>query len=140
MHHSSMPWEISLLHFLSWNFISFLLKEPIIVQNFRLSTAQMKFHQICTLIGYFCWEYIKLQLKKIWRSNVSWYERVVKNLKRNLFFVPKMTIVWWILIRALKSLKNLRHDWSLLSKVYNVWPKKLQGSIFHGNEESCKIC
>ena len=134
-----MPWEISLLHFLSWNFIWFLLKEPITVQNFRLSTAQMKFHQICTLIGYFCWEYIKFQLKKLWRSNVSWYQRVVQNLKRNLFFVSKMTIIWWILTRALKRLKNLRYDWSLLSKVYNVWPKKVLGSIFHDNEESCKM-
>ena len=34
------------------------------VQNFRLSTAQVKFHQICTLIGSFCWKYKKIQLKK----------------------------------------------------------------------------
>ena len=134
-----MPWEISLLHFLSWNFIWFLLKEPITVQNFRLSTAQMKFHQICTLIGYFCWGYIKFQLKKLWRSNVSRYQIVVQNLKRNIFFVSKMTIIWWIFIRALKCLKNLRYDWSLLSKVYNGWPEKVQESIFHDDEESCKM-
>ena len=39
-----------------------------------------------------------------------------------------MTRIWWILIRALKSLKNLHFDWSLLCKVYNVWPKKVQRS------------
>ena len=50
--------------------------------------------------------------------------RVVQNLERNLFFVSKMTRIWWILIWALKSLKNLHFDWSLLCKVYNVWPKK----------------
>ena len=128
MHHSSMSWEISLLYFFSWNFIWFLQKEPTTVQNFRLLTAQVKFHQICTLIGYFCWKYIKFQLKKVWRKYVSWYQRVVQNLKKNLFFVSKMTRIWWILIRALKSLKHLHFDWSLLCKVYNVWPEKVQRS------------
>ena len=139
MHHSSVSWEISLLYFFSWNFIWFLQKEPTTVQNFRLLTAQVKFHQICTLIGYFCWKYIKFQLKKVWRKYVSWCQRVVQNLKKNLFFVSKMTRIWWILIWALKSLKNLHFDWSLLCKVYNLWPKKVQWSIFHGTEESCKI-
>ena len=50
--------------FFGWNFIWFLQKEATTVQNFRLLTAQMKFHQIRTLIGYFCWKYIKFQLKK----------------------------------------------------------------------------
>ena len=109
------------------------------MQNFRLSTAQVKFHQTCTLIGYFCWKYIKFQINKVWRSYVSWYQRVVQNLKKNLFFFSKMTRTWWILIRALKSLKNLHFDWSLLCKVYNIWHKKVQGSIFHDTEESCKI-
>ena len=139
MHHSSVSWEISLLYFFSWNFIWFLQKEPTTVQNFRLSTAQVKFHQICTLIGYFCWKYIKFQLKKVWRSYVSWYQRMVQNLKRNLFFVSKMTRIWWILIRALKSLKNLHFDLSILCKVYNFWPKKVEKSMFHDTEESCKI-
>ena len=83
---------------------------------------------ICTLIGYFCWKYIKFQLKKVWRKYVSWYQRVVQNLRKNLFFVSKMTRIWWILIRALKSLKTLLLDWSLLCKVYNVWTKKVQSS------------
>ena len=53
------------------------------MQNLRLSTAQVKFHQICTFIDSFCWKYIKFQLKnykrvmshdteescKIWRKN-----------------------------------------------------------------------
>ena len=139
MHHSSVPWEISLLYFFSWLFIWVFQKQPTTVQNFRLWTALVKFHQICTLIGYFWWKYIKCQLKKVWRSYVSWYERVVQNLKRNLVFVSKMTRIWWILIWALKSLKNLHFDWSFLCEEYNVWPKKLQRSIFHDTEESCKI-
>ena len=34
-------------------------------------------------------------------------------MKKNQFFVSKMTRTWWILIWALKSLKNLHSDWSL---------------------------
>ena len=67
------------------------------------------------------------------------FMRVVQNLKRNLFFVSKMTRILWILIWTLKSLKGLHFDWSLLRKVYNVWPKKVQRGIFHDTEESCKI-
>ena len=59
------------------------------------------------MIGYFSWKYIKFQLKKVWRSYAWWYLRVVQNLKRNLFFVSKITRIWWFLIQALKSLKNL---------------------------------
>ena len=65
--------------------------------------------------------------------------RVGQNLKKNLFFVSKITRIWWILIWALKSLKKLHFDWSLLCKVYNIWPKKVQWSIFHHTEESRKI-
>ena len=124
MYHSSMSWEISLLYFFSWNFIWVLQKEPNAVQNFRLLTAQVKFNQICTLIGYFCWKYM-FQLKKVWRLYISWYQRVVQNLKKILFFVSKMTRICWILIQALKSLKQVHFDWSLLCKVYNVWSKKV---------------
>ena len=120
MHHFSMLWKISLLYFFSWNFIWFLQKQPTTVQNFILLTAQSKFHQICTLIGYFCWKYIyKVSAKKIWKKYVSWYQRVVQNLKKNLFFVSKSRI-WWILIRAIGSF--------CATKVYNLWPKKVQRS------------
>ena len=47
--------------------------------------AQVKFHQIYTLKAYFCWKYIKFQLKEARRSFVSWYQRVVENLKKNFF-------------------------------------------------------
>ena len=97
------------------------------MQNFRLLIAQVKYHQICTLIGHFCWNYIKFQLKKVWRKYFSWYQRVVQNLKRNLFFVLKMIRTWWILIRALKCLKICTLFGSFgATYIYNVWPKKVQ--------------
>ena len=65
--------------------------------------------------------------------------RVVQNLIRNLFFVSKMTRIWWVFIWALKSLKNLHFDWSILCKAYNVWPKKVKWSIFHDTQQLSKI-
>ena len=65
----------------------------------------------------------KISAAKVHRSYISWYWRVVQNLKKNRFFVWKMPRIWWLLIQALKSLKNLHFNWYLLSKVYNDWPK-----------------
>ena len=41
------------------------------VESFRLLTAHVKCYQICTLIGSFCWKYIKFQLKK-YRGIISY--------------------------------------------------------------------
>ena len=49
-------------------------------------------------------------------------------MKKTQFFVAKITRIWWIFVQALKGLKNVHFDWSLLCKVYNVWPKKVQRS------------
>ena len=59
------------------------------MQNFKLSTAQVKLHQICTLIGSFRWKYTQFQLKKykgvmfhdtevlceIWRKTVLLFQK-----------------------------------------------------------------
>ena len=62
--HPSVSWHITSPKFSSWNCTWFGPKEHIKVQNFLLWTFYVKFHQICTLIGYFSWKYIKFQLKK----------------------------------------------------------------------------
>ena len=74
------------------------------VQNSRLSPAQQVspnfyFDRLLLLQAY------KISDKKVQRSYVSWYWRVMQNLKKNRFLVSKMTRIWWILIRALKSPK-----------------------------------
>ena len=63
----------------------------------------------------------KNQAKKVHSSHVSL-------LWRKIFSISKMTRIWWILIRALKSVKNLHFHWFLLCKVFKVWPKKVQRS------------
>ena len=70
----------------------------------------------------------KISAKKVQRSCVSWHWRVMRNLKKNWSVVSKMTRIWEILTRALKSLKNLHFHWFLLWKVFIVWPKKVQRS------------
>ena len=140
MHHSSMLWEISLLYFFSWNFIWFLQKEPTTVQNFRLLTAQVKFHQICTLIGYFCWKYIKFQVKKVWRKYVSWYQRVVQNLKKNLFFCFKNDKNLVNFYSSTKKSKKIAF-WLVpfFAKYTKFDLKKYRGNIFHDTEEPYEI-
>ena len=57
-------------------------------------------------------------------------------MKENWFVVSKMTRIWWILIRALKSPKNLHFDMSF-PVIFDL--KKSSGVIFHDNREWCKI-
>ena len=60
LHHSSVSWEITLLCCFNWNFIQFRQKKSITVQNCRLSTV----HQMCTLIGSYCWKYFRFHVKR----------------------------------------------------------------------------
>ena len=78
----------------NWIFMWFLQKEPTKEQNVRFLTAQVKFHQICTLIGYFCWNYIKPQLKKkeglflmIPKSGAQFEEKLIFCFKNDKNFV-----------------------------------------------------
>ena len=78
------------------SFVLFLLKAYLIfsliifsakVQNFRLSTAQVKFHQICTLISYLFRKYIKFQLKN--NGEVIMKPKSDKRFEEKLIFCLK---------------------------------------------------
>ena len=139
MHHSSMSWEISLLYFFSWNFIWFLQKEPTTVQNFRLSTAQVKFHQICTLIGFFCWKYIKFQLKK--------YRGVVSHDTEDWCKIWRKTDLlfqnWQEFGEFLSEHSKVSKICTLIGSLHEKYVmfdlKKYRGVIFHDTREWCKI-
>ena len=48
----------------------------------------------------------KVSAKKVQKNYLSWHWRVIQTLKRNWLFVWKMTWeIWWILTRAVESLK-----------------------------------
>ena len=56
---------------------------------------------------------------------------MMKSLKSTWLVSSKLTWrIWRILTRAFKNLKNLHFNRLLLTKVYNVWAKKLQRSYF----------
>ena len=57
-------------------------------------------------------------------------------MKEKWFVVSKMTRICWILIRALRSPKNLHFDMSFPVK-FDL--KKSSGDIFHYTREWCKI-
>ena len=52
----------------------------------------------------------------------------MQNLKINWSFISKMTRILRKLTWALASLQNLHFHLLLLCKVFNVWPKNVQGS------------
>ena len=79
------------------------------MQNFRLSTAQVKFHQLCTLIGYVCWKYIQFPLK---------------NSRGLMFYNTKA-------YRALKS--------PFRAKYMTLDLKKCRGVIFHETKSHAKF-
>ena len=146
MRHLSVSRHIILLKFSHWNIKCFGQKEPINIQFVGLLRALMKVHTIphaifetssSGLLEFrinFHFDIIlslkvyKILANKVQRSHISWHWRVMPNLKKNWFVVSKMTKMWWILIRALKGLKNFHFDWFLLCKVYNIWSKKVQRS------------
>ena len=137
LHHSSVSWEMTLLYFFSWNCTWFGQKEPIKVQDFRLLPTHFFDFWLPLLKD------IKFFSKKVQRSYVSLPWRLMRNLKKNWSVVSKMTRIWEILTRALKSLKNLHFHWFLLWKVFIVWPKKVQRSYlswhFHDMKSDVKL-
>ena len=90
MRHSSVSWEITLLYFLSWNFIWFGQKKPIKVRNLRpLTSSQISpnlfFNKPLLL------KVCKISAKTVQRSYASWHWRVIQSLKKNWLVVSKIT-------------------------------------------------
>ena len=96
------------LYLISWNFIYFQQKEPIKLQiwwNFTWEVESLKF---CTLMGSFCPNHIKFQLKKkelslmTLKSDAKFKEKLTWGFKydmRNLinFHPTTQKSFWWVL-------------------------------------------
>ena len=64
LHHSLVSWDVNPLYLFIWNFLYFQQKQPIKVQiwwNFIWAVESLK---LCTLLGSFCKNHKKFQLKK----------------------------------------------------------------------------
>ena len=109
------------------------------MENFRLSTAHLKFHQICTLIGSFCWKCIKFQLKK--------YRGVMSHNTK------EWCKIWRKIDLLFQKWQEFGEFWSEHSKVSKVFTligpfhakyitfdlRKYRGVTFHGTEVPCTI-
>ena len=118
----------SSLFFFSWNFIWFgqvwQCKNSETFDCSHEISPTLCFQRLVLL------EVYKISAKKVQRSYILWHWRVMQNLKKNRFV---------ILIRALRSLKNLHFDWSLFAKYITFDLKKYRGIIFHDTKVSFKI-
>ena len=65
--------------------------------------------------------------KNLQRIYVYWLKNMIQNLKRNWLVASKLTWgIWRILTRALETLKNLHFNGLFVTKLYNIWAKKVQ--------------
>ena len=139
LHHSSVSWEINLLCFFSWKCTWFGQKKLIKVQNFRLSTAHVKFHQLCTLIDSFCWKYIKFKLKKyialMSHDSEDWC-RIWR--KTDLLFQKWQEFgeLWPKHSKVSTICTFIGSYCAIVPLVFTVWPN---GVNFHDNEEWYKF-
>ena len=84
------------------------------ISDFRLFTWNV------TLIGSFCRKRIKFQPKK--------HRWVVSHDIEEWCKIWRKTYLLFQKWQEFSSLENLHFDWSLLCKVFNVWPKNVQRS------------
>ena len=134
-----MSWEINLLYNFSWKCTCFGQKKPTKVQNFRISTAYVKFHQICTLIDSFGWKYIKFRLKKYIPVMSHDSEDWCKIWKNTDLLFQKWQEFGKFWLKHLKVSKICTFIGSYCAKYLKFDLKKYRGIIFHDNEEWCKI-
>ena len=78
------------------------------------------------------WWDLLSKVENVWawnlqRSSASWQWRMVQNLERNWFVVSKLTWrIWRNLTWALERLKRLHFIGLFLTKLYNLWAKKVR--------------
>ena len=83
LHHSSVSWGITLLYISAEMLHN---KDKRNLSKCKVTTAHVKFLQICTLIGSICWKYIKFQLKK-YRGFMSYDTEVWCKIRRKTNFL-----------------------------------------------------
>ena len=124
MHHSSVSWEITLLYFFKLRLYMVWIKGTRQSEKFHTFVCSRKISPNLYFDRLLLLKVYKISAKKV----LWWPWRVMQNLKKNWFAVSKMIRVWWILNQTVESLKILRFDGLLVTKVYNVWAKKVQRS------------
>ena len=95
----------------------------------KIYTRELESLEILTSMGFFCPKLENVWAENLQESYLSWQWKKMQNWKKNWLVVSELTWgLWWVLTRAIENLKNLRFNGLPLTKVYNVWVKKVQGS------------
>ena len=139
MHHSSVSWEITLLYFFSWSCTGFGEKEPTKVQNYQSKTVHIKFHQIFTFIGSFCWKYKQFQLRK-YRGLMSHDPQEWHKIwrKSDLLFQKWQKFgEFWPEHWKVSNICTFIGSYYAKYLMFNL--KKYRRVIFHDTKEWCKI-
>ena len=95
--------------------------------KFQTLTAHLKFYQISTLIGSFCWKYIKFQPKK-YRGFMSHDAEDWCKIRRNTELLFQNDKNWLNFDLSTRNSQDFHFDWFLMCKLCAVWPKKVQRS------------
>ena len=110
-----------------WPLIYFQWKEAIKVQigwNFTWAVGSLKF---CTLVGSFCKSY-KVSTKKIQKTYHSWHWRMMQNLKKTGLRFQMRHEEFDEFSPNHSKVQKCSFDALFLSKIYEVWAKKIQRS------------
>ena len=110
------------------------------MQNVRLWTAQVKFHQVRTLIGSFWCKFVKFQLKGAEESCLMIIKSDAKFEKKNNNFLFHK---WQELGKFWSEHSEVSKICTLIGPLYTKYKtfdqKKYIGVLFHDTEESTKI-
>ena len=131
MHHSALSKGITVLYFLSWNFISFGQKDH---QRAKLKTSDSS--QEISPNLYFD-KLLLLKLYKILAKKVHRKMLCLMALKSDAN--STITRIWGMLTCAPKSLKDLHFHGFFSAKYITFDLKKYRGLILHETEEWYKI-
>ena len=110
------------------------------------STHLVKFHvsspkpEILHFNGFFLPKSYKVSAKKVQKNYISWHWRVIQSLKKSWLVVSNMTWrIWWILMRAVASLKICPLMCYFCQKYIMFEPKKYRGVMCHNTKKWCKF-
>ena len=105
--------------------------------NFSWRVGSLKF---CPLMGLFCPNHIKFQLKKVPSSYLSWHRRVNAKFKEKLTCGFKYNMSNLVNFHpTIKKPENFFLMGSFYLKYTRFELQKCRGVIFHGTEQWCKI-
>ena len=131
-YHCSVSWKIAPLYFFSSNLTYFGRAHQ--SAKFQTFDCSRKFHQVCTLIGPFCWKYLKRYRGVMCHDTEEWCKIWRKT---DLFQKWQKFGEFWP--EHSEVSKICTFTGSFYAKYITLDPKMYIGVILHDSEEWCKM-